>query len=107
MFYKDNQNAPSDNLRAKSRQNANEGNNNNFQTMPESVQRILDEKKEQLDKAMKHYNMELVKLNQQKLQYEGQMKKLRIDQRELDLNRKKQKDALDKMKEEEMNKIKA
>ena len=31
--------------------------------MPESVQRILDEKKEQLDKAMKHYNMELVKLN--------------------------------------------
>ena len=63
MFYKDNNSGPSDNLRAKSRQNAASENNNNFQTMPESVQRILDEKKEQLDKAMKHYNMELVKLN--------------------------------------------
>ena len=56
---------------------------------------------------MKHYNMELVKLNQLKLQYEGQMKKLRVDQRELDINRKKQKDSIEKMKEEEMNKIKA
>lgn len=35
------------------------------------------------------------------------MKKLRVDQRELDINRKKQKDSIEKMKDEEMNKIKA
>jgi|TARA_B110000305_G_C19356816_1_gene597288 hypothetical protein len=35
------------------------------------------------------------------------MKKLRVDQRELDINRKKQKDSLEKLKDDEMNKIKA
>ena len=45
MFYKDN-NTPSEGLRAKSRQNPSNENNGNFQTMPESVQRILDDKKE-------------------------------------------------------------
>ena len=63
MFYKDNNNAPLEGLRAKSRQNPSHENNNNFKTMPESVQRILDDKKEQLDKAMKHYSMELTKIN--------------------------------------------
>lgn len=31
--------------------------------LPESVQRMLEEKKEQLDKAMKFYNAEQQKLN--------------------------------------------
>lgn len=47
--------------------------------MPESVQRMLEDKKEQLDKAMKFYNSEQQKLNSQKLLYDQQMKKLRID----------------------------
>ena len=47
--------------------------------MPDSVQRMLEDKKEQLDKAMKFYNSEQQKLNNQKLLYDQQMKKLRID----------------------------
>jgi len=58
--------------------------------MPESVQRMLEDKKEQLDKAMKFYNSEQQKLNNQKLLYDQQLKKLRIDQREIEMQRKRQ-----------------
>jgi len=34
--------------------------------LPETVQKILDEKKEQLDKAMKFYNNEIAKTNTEK-----------------------------------------
>jgi len=34
--------------------------------LPDSVQRILDDKKEQLDKAMKFYNAEIAKINLEK-----------------------------------------
>lgn len=38
--------------------------------LPDSVQRMLEDKKEQLDKAMKFYNAEQQKLNSQKQIYE-------------------------------------
>jgi len=38
--------------------------------MPESVSRIIEEKKEQLDKAMKYYNGEMQKMSAQKIQME-------------------------------------
>lgn len=56
---------------------------------------------------MKFYNSEQQKLNSQKQIYEQQMKKLKIDQRELDVQRKRQKEQFEKMKEEEMAKIKS
>mgnify|MGYP000859658231 CR=1 FL=1 len=46
-------------------------------------------------------------MNQMKMNYESQMKKLKVEQRELDLNKKKQKDQFEKTKEEELSKIKA
>ena len=61
--------------------------------LPESVQRILDEKKDQLDKAMKHYQNELNKANQSKMNYESQMKKLKVEQREFESQKKKQQEA--------------
>lgn len=45
MFYRDTQ---KDSLRGKNEENSGQ--------IPETVQRLLDDKKEQLDKAMKHYN---------------------------------------------------
>ena len=99
MFYKD---QPSS-LRKAPQSNQ----QTNSSAMPESVQKILDEKKEQLEKAMKFYNTELQKLNNQKMQLENAQKKLKLDQRELELNRKKQKESLEKMKEEELGKLKA
>lgn len=61
MFYKDN----ASQLRKPS-QTASDTVSNNGQ-LPGSVQKVLDEKKEQLDKAMKYYNQELAKLNAQKI----------------------------------------
>jgi hypothetical protein len=52
----------------------------------------LDEKKDQLDKAMKFYQSEQQKLNSQKIIYDQQMKKLRVEQRDMEINRKKQKE---------------
>ena len=46
-------------------------------------------------------------MNQMKMNYESQMKKLKVEQRELDLNKKKQKEQFEKTKEEELSKIKA
>ena len=60
MFYKDN----ASQLR-KPTQAAETASNNG--QLPSSVQKVLDEKKEQLDKAMKYYNQELAKLNGQKI----------------------------------------
>jgi hypothetical protein len=65
----------------------------------------LDDKKDQLDKAMKFYQSEQQKLGSQRLLFDQQMKKLRVEQRDLELNRKKQKESFDKMKEEELKKI--
>ena len=54
---------------------------------------------------MKFYHAEVAKLNSQKLQQEQQMKKIKADQKDLENFRKKQKESIDKMREEEMNKI--
>lgn len=58
MFYKDKE----QNLRksgAESQSSQHKGNPAvSMANMPESVQRMLEEKKEQLDKAMKFYNQE-------------------------------------------------
>jgi hypothetical protein len=42
-------------LRSKQTNQGNNGNNQNS-VLPESVQNILEEKKDQLDKAIKYYN---------------------------------------------------
>lgn len=79
MFYKDKE----QNLRKSGVESQNLQNKGNpavsMANMPDSVQRMLEDKKEQLDKAMKFYNSEQQKLNNQKLLYDQQMKKLRID----------------------------
>lgn len=54
---------------------------------------------------MKMYNAELAKVNDQKNSLESQNKKLKIDQRELEAQRKKQKEQLDKLTKDELNKI--
>lgn len=54
---------------------------------------------------MKFYQAEQQKLASQKVAFDSQMKKLRVEQRDLELNRKKQKEQFEKMKEEEMKKI--
>lgn len=46
-------------------------------SLPDSVQKLLEDKKEQLERAMKFYNSEQQKLNNQRMQYDNQMKKLR------------------------------
>lgn len=45
---------------------------------------------------MKFYQAEQSKLNSQKVVFDQQMKKLRVEQRDLELNRKKQKEQFDK-----------
>lgn len=52
MFYKDNNTQ----LRKQAVNASSEQDNNNNGAMPVGVQKILDDKKEQLDKAMKYYN---------------------------------------------------
>jgi len=59
MFYKDNNTQ----LRKQPGNASGEQENTNNGAMPAGVQKILDDKKEQLDKAMKYYNQELAKLN--------------------------------------------
>lgn len=63
MFYKDNekQHHISSSRFGKAEDNQATG------VVPPSIQKILDEKKEQLDKAMKFYNQEQSKLNSTKL----------------------------------------
>lgn len=64
--------------------------------VPGSVQKILDQKKDQLDKAIKYYNQEQTKLNTQKLQAENQQKKFKIEQKEWENLKKKQKELFEK-----------
>ena len=54
MFYKD-ENKPNSSSGA-TRYKGGAADPNSNMAMPESVQKILDQKKEQLDKAMKYYN---------------------------------------------------
>lgn len=46
-------------------------------------------------------------MNSQKQSQEQLQKKLKADQKELETSRKKQKESIDKMRDDEMNKIKA
>lgn len=55
MFYNKD---PTQKLRSKQTNQGNNGNNQNS-VLPESVQNILEEKKDQLDKAIKYYNQEM------------------------------------------------
>lgn len=79
MFYKDN----TPQLRKPAQVQAESG--SNAGALPASVQKILDDKKEQLDKAMKYYNQELAKLNAQKIQTDTLQKKIKIEQRDHEL----------------------
>ena len=77
MFYKE---GSQSNLRQRPGQNTQEAvhaNAASLGSLPDSVQRLLEDKKEQLERAMKFYNSEQQKLNTQRMQYETQTKKLR------------------------------
>ena len=71
MFYKDkDQNLRKSGVESQNSQYRAGNPASSVASMPDSVQRMLEDKKEQLDKAMKFYNSEQQKLNAQKLQYD-------------------------------------
>lgn len=74
--------------------------------MPEHLKQMLDEKKDQLEKAMKYYNSEMAKVNAQKIAFDAQQKKFKIEIRDFENSKKKQKEQFEKLKEEELNKLK-
>jgi hypothetical protein len=57
---------------------------------------LLEDKKEQLEKAMKFYNVEQSKMANQRVNYETQLKKLRNEQKDFELQRKRAKEQIDK-----------
>ena len=63
-------------------------------------------KQELLERQIKIYNSETIRVNAMKEQYENMMKVLKSQERELDLQRKKDKENIEKLREEEMLKIK-
>lgn len=79
--------------------------NEDQSVVPETVQKILEQKKDQLDKAIKYYNSEMTKLSSQKLALENQEKKLKAEQRDFDNLKKKQKLDFEKLKEDEQKKL--
>lgn len=56
---------------------------------------------------MKFYNLEQQKMANQRVNYENQLKKLRNEQKDFELQRKRAKEQMDKQKEEDMSKIRA
>ena len=62
-------------------------------------------KQELLDRQIKIYNSETIRVNAMKEQYENMMKVLKAQERELDVQRKKDKESIEKLREEEMLKI--
>lgn len=63
--------------------------------------RVVNQKVEQLDKAICNYNLENEKLGKVRKEQEQILKKLRVEQREMDSKRKKDADELEKLKQEE------
>lgn len=74
--------------------------------MSEEVQRVVNLKLEQLDKAIEKYNAENDKVGKLKKEYESMVKKVKVDSRDVESKKKKDLDDFEKAKDEELQKLK-
>ena len=73
--------------------------------MNQQMEELLQKKQIQLEKAIERYNADNHELNQMKAKYENFMKKLQIQQREVEAMKKRGQEEIEKAKEEEMQKL--
>ncbi len=73
--------------------------------MNPQMEALLQKKQEQLEKAIARYNNDNTDLVQKKAQYDNMLRKVKTEQRELEAQRKKAGEEVDRMKEDEMSKL--
>lgn len=70
------------------------------------MQALVNQKLEQLDKAIEKYNQENERVSAMKRDYEALMRKVRVETRELENLKKKMNEDVEKVKQEELDKLK-
>ena len=70
------------------------------------MQDLLNKKQEELEKAIDQFNAQNDQLHAQKLQYDQMIRKVKLEQREIDTLKKRQNEDVEKMKEDAMQQIK-
>jgi len=70
--------------------------------MNDEMQRILNQKSEELERAIEKFRIENEKVDKLKKEYETVLKKTKIDLRDQDLKKKKEAEDFEKAKEEEL-----
>ena len=66
---------------------------------------LLAKKQEQLEKAIERYNTDNETLAQKKSQYDALLRKVKAEQREMDALRKRNHEEVERLKEDEMSKL--
>ena len=66
---------------------------------------LLAKKQEQLEKAIERYNTDNDTLTQKKSQYDNLLRKVKAEQREMDALRKRNQEEVERLKEDEMSKL--
>ncbi len=69
------------------------------------MQALVDQKLQQLDRAMANYHAESERLSRQKQDYDSQVRRLKIDQREFESQKKKLLEEVAASKEAEHKKL--
>lgn len=73
--------------------------------MNSQMDSLLAKKQEQLEKAIERYNADNETLTQKKSQYDNLLRKVKVEQREIDALRKRNQEEVERLKEDEMSKL--
>ena len=105
MFYKDQHGANATSIPSlKNKQKATEDDEAR-PYMNSQMDTLLAKKQEQLEKAIERYNADNETLAQKKSQYDNLLRKVKAEQREMDALRKRNQEEVERLKEDEMSKL--
>ena len=105
MFYKDQNGTNATSIPSlKNKQKASEDDEAR-PYMNSQMDSLLAKKQEQLEKAIERYNADNETLTQKKSQYDNLLRKVKVEQREIDALRKRNQEEVERLKEDEMSKL--